>query len=210
MASARYRQLVRQDKIARRHLFPVKRDWSLVSPSKQEAMKALAYRMFSHAELESYFEDLAIDLISVCDTAYTDTRKVSVTSVGILSYSGRGGRSPPDKTASWKDSYFLEQEWKTCVSSHFQAIKAANNGIKERNILRMFVPLGIEPKEIDPLLLSELNSFGQLRGSVAHTSLRHSLSPGINPKLEFDRFDGIMTLLLDFDSLVSAKRRLAR
>lgn len=209
MASRRYKQLTAQDKSVRRHLFPGRRNWSLVAPTKREIITAIAYRMFAHAEIESYLEDRALDLISACDAAYKTKKKVSITTLGLMGYKGNNQRKPPERSSSWKEAYYLATDWEKSVSAHFQHIKISNNGVKERNVLLMYVPLGVTPIEIDPLLLSELNSFGEVRGAVAHGTLRHTLSLSINPKLEFDRVDGILKLLLDFDDLVNKKIRIA-
>ncbi len=210
MPSVRFRQLCSQDALLRKRLFPIQKDWALVSPTASESLNTLAYRLFVHAELEGYLEDRALDLLTTCDEAYRLRQKVSVSSLGILGFSERNHASPPGKVSAWNDTYLLEASWKKCVSALYAQIKEINNGIKEKNVLLMFVPLGISPSVIDPLLLAELSDLGKMRGDVAHRSIKHSLGADLNPKFDFDRVDNLLLLLEEFDKYLSKIRAAAR
>ena len=46
----------------------------------------------------------------------------------------------------------------------------SNHGIKETNLCRLILPLGTSDSLLDRAWLGTMNTFGQKRGEVAHTS----------------------------------------
>jgi hypothetical protein len=46
----------------------------------------------------------------------------------------------------------------------------SNHGIKEADVLKLFLPLGIQHTKLDPMLVADLSSYGSARGEVAHKS----------------------------------------
>jgi hypothetical protein len=58
-----------------------------------------------------------------------------------------------------------------------------NHGIREKNLATLVMPTGIDIDELDPVWVTNLDSFGKLRGDIAHNS--KSTTNLINPKDEF-------------------------
>jgi len=83
----------------------------------------------------------------------------------------------------------------------FLALDDNNHGIKEDNVCRLLFPIGIEYKQLDVVWLTNLESFGALRGSLAHSSIK-TLQP-IEPKAEFDKVANIMKGLRILDRKIS-------
>jgi hypothetical protein len=80
----------------------------------------------------------------------------------------------------------LRQHTDDSVKSATQAYNkmlSDNNGIKEENVLRILLPLGIEAGDIDSVWLSAIHDFGKKRGETAHTSIRTQQPP--DPASEF-------------------------
>ena len=48
---------------------------------------------------------------------------------------------------------------------------AQNNGIKEKDILKILLPLGFPFSSIDSTWLTSINSFGSLRGELVHKNI---------------------------------------
>jgi hypothetical protein len=52
-----------------------------------------------------------------------------------------------------------------------------NHGIKEENVRRILLPLGIGAGDIDSVWLGTIHAFGTNRGETAHTSIRTQQPP---------------------------------
>ena len=63
-----------------------------------------------------------------------------------------------------------------------------NNGIKEPNLKRLLVPVGVALSELDQAWLNTMNSFGSDRGLVAHNS-RLGVTAPLDPRTEKDTVD---------------------
>lgn len=77
--------------------------------------------------------------------------------------------SQPTQRAKWDDKIKLVNK-AVLAGNSFHNIIEQNHGIKEKNILSLLLPIGIDPDEIDAAWLSGMDSFGAERGLVAHGS----------------------------------------
>jgi hypothetical protein len=59
-----------------------------------------------------------------------------------------------------------------------------NHGIKEKNFLTMFLPLGLSHADLDPQLVSACGQLAQKRGQFAHASFKTHQQ--VDPKTERD------------------------
>ena len=74
-----------------------------------------------------------------------------------------------------------------------------NHGIREKNLLRLLLPIGADFSAFDPILISELDSFGERRGTVAHSSAIFHVTSKPDPKDELEKVNNIVSLLRDVD-----------
>lgn len=81
---------------------------------------------------------------------------------------------------------------------------AQNHGVKEENLLRMLLPIGLHPVHIDPAWVSTLDAFGADRGKVAHTSIKTQQQ--INPMDELKTVEDILVGLQKLDGLIGKLR----
>ena len=85
------------------------------------------------------------------------------------------------------------------VVGHFKAeVNQGNHGIKERNVIRMCFPVGIEPADLDPTFMNTLNSYGASRGATAHQSFK--AQQPIDPVTEVAVVSGLVTELEKLDA----------
>jgi len=79
-----------------------------------------------------------------------------------------------------------------------------NHGIREKNLLGMLLPIGIESDDIDATWLATIDGFGQDRGSAAHKSsaVSRTQQPP-DPKNEFDRVTYLLQGLKDIDEMLN-------
>jgi hypothetical protein len=66
-----------------------------------------------------------------------------------------------------------------------------NNGVKERNVLRLLDPIGVPGSAFGSTLLPSLTSFGTARGEHAHYS-RRAVRTALDPLDEYNRVKNIV------------------
>jgi hypothetical protein len=133
-----------------------------------------AFLLLVHAELESYFEDRARNLVTNAEARYQ--RKGICTPVlsRLLVYhnAAKDELGPVSPNAVSKAiNYYLDHLDK-------------NHGIKEKNLLTIFLPLGISHEQLDAQLVAACNQLAQKRGQFAHASFKTHQQ--VDPKTERD------------------------
>lgn len=173
------------------------------------SIRTLSFRVLSHAEIESYIEDIAI---SATDTAWKAWDKYGIatrTALSLLAFCGSEMSLPPDSIEAkqsnqekgWKEKIDTSTKLKLTINKYNNFIKRKNHGIKEENILAILLPIGISPDDIDRTLLADLNSFGESRGLAAHSTAKRA-QQGIDPRSELDKVTNITEALLEIDNAV--------
>jgi hypothetical protein len=141
--------------------------------------RALAYRILAHAEFESYFEDRVREVYLGAIHAWQNRGKMSKVIAAMLAFSGQMMEGPPDsrtppqpsQKAGWDDKLKLANKV-TKAGNALNRILTNNHGVREPNLLKMLLPVGIEDAAIDTTWLATIDSFGKDRGSAAHISER--------------------------------------
>lgn len=166
-------------------------------------LQTASFVMLAHAEMEAFIEEVALGLFQEAWAAWNQSGVPTKVIVGLLAFSGREHELPPSSTSGNASG-----DCNQCVQKA-QAIwrhaHASNNGLKETNLLRLVLPLGIPLAAIDSTLISDLTSFGTKRGAVAHASalkvkVRH------DPKTEYERAKQLAVDLEKLDRILSAAR----
>jgi len=67
------------------------------------------------------------------------------------------------------DKYDLEERIKRTVSNFIARLKS-NHGIRQDDIRSILLPIGFENSELDQTWLLSMDSFGEKRGAIAHSS----------------------------------------
>jgi hypothetical protein len=215
MASARYLQLIEQLKTLRTCLLPPGFDPTAVYDD-QEAVstRALAYRVLSHAEIESFFEDRSLEPVSRAQAVWEQTRNVSHVALCLLGFSGKEMAPPPttleapsdNKRKSWPALIDIGQRLLPIIAAFHHHVRNENHGIKERNLLALLLPIGIDHVKIDPAFLTDMESFGILRGLAAHSSGKTTARQAVDPEMEYKRvlalLPGIAVIDAEIDTLL--------
>lgn len=208
-ASLHYQDLVREHAKICRDLLPKNFDPTGNYPDRVFTA-TLAYRVLSHAEIESYLEDRAFETALMATKAWKEKGKSSKTLLGLLAFSGQDIESPPisvdlsqpTQPDSWEDKIQLSKRIESAMNVFSYAVKN-NHGIKENNVHRLLLPIGIEFHELDPILIADLNSFAEERGEAAHLSSRKNRAKQqINPKDELFRVKSIIARLIKIDQAI--------
>lgn len=208
-SSSQYKRLIEELTRLQRELLPEEFEVSGDYPP-EVFTKTVAYRVLVHAEIESYIEDRAYEAALTATREWENSKKVSKTLLGLLAFSGQNMEEPPDsvnpsqpsQASTWDDKIRISNKIKMAMNIFYNAV-ANNNGIKEKNLLRLLLPIGIEVDELDPLLLADLNSFAEIRGEVAHLSAsKYRTKQLVNPKDELKTVESLANRLIDVDRCI--------
>jgi hypothetical protein len=168
-----------------------------------------AFVVLSHAEIESYVEEWAKDIVRSSEIIWHASSRIAQPLQFLLATLGQRIQVPPTLIGpNVKDSpQRLAEEMVKLFQKYYKRIKD-NNGIKEGNILTLFGPLGVPTTAFSSTLLPNLDSFGKLRGTHAHYSSRVVLTP-LDPETEYKRAVDLVNELTDLDQwLMQTKRRI--
>lgn len=165
------------------------------------------YFVLVHAELESYFEDKAIELIDHSLKRWTASNKVTKSLFSMVTYYEGERKGPPQ---SFDPQQFKDRRFETLVNAAAAQHKsriAKNNGIKEKDLCEILFPIGFAYTDIDSTLVASLDSFGQRRGSFAHQSIKKVVSTvQIDPFVEAQTIQNIVNGLSTVDEFFGTLR----
>lgn len=174
--SERFRRLELELRELRRHLLPHKFDKTGEYPARILS-RATAYRVLAHAEIESYLEDRAKEIVRAALRSWKEHGRLSRPLMCLLGFAGRQLDHPPltllpeqaNQNDVWEAKLKINRKLQD-ASRAFHNVIGDNHGVKEANLLRLLLPVGIDPDDLDPVWVSLMNTFGELRGEAAHTS----------------------------------------
>ena len=141
--------------------------------------KVAAYTLLIHAEIEHYFEEVALSIAQTAFKKWDANKTASRTLVALTAYDEKQFKSIPESTND-KNNILEDLEFRIKHSFHAYVayVRAKNHGIKERNILALFLPIGLMIDDFDNNLLIALDNFGTSRGSIAHsTKAKQQITP---------------------------------
>lgn len=166
------RLLTRLDMLETHLLPPVFSLTGCYAPRQHDCTKA--FILLVHAELESYFEDRARHIATRAVAQYQRKGVCTPVLSRLLVYhnAGKDELGPVSQQAVSKAvNYYLDHLDK-------------NHGIREKNLLTIFLPLGISHADLDAQLVTACNQLAQKRGRFAHASFKTHQQ--IDPKTERD------------------------
>ena len=211
MSSKHYRELRASVRSLRKHLLPAKFD-PTGTYKDRVFTGVVAFRVLCHAAIEQYFEERSIEIAKNAFKQYRSTGLVSLPALALLGFSGREHRLPPatidapdpSMRKGWPSVIDTKQRLNDCTRDYIHRVSVENHGIREKNLLAMLVPIGVDPKKIDRLFLSEIDNFGSLRGDYAHTSPTVHTVKRPDPKDALDKIVSLLNLIEPVDKELDA------
>ena len=203
--SARFRTLGKELNRLKKQFLP--RISPIGSYSDRQLARTLAYRVLAHAEIESYLEDRAWEATLNAKKVWDNEGKTCLTLISLIAFSGQMMERPPETLTPKKENKTvplykikLNEKINLAINS-FKKVIDNNHGVKEVNILALLLPIGIDSNDLDPVWLATMNTFGQQRGVVAHTSSGTIQPP--DPANELSNVNQITQYLLKVDELIN-------
>jgi len=159
--------------------------------SQSEMTKGAAYLVLSHAAIEEFFEGIAANIATRSEKKFKTTGKINKV-IAFIMYEYGAKKNLPSELPT-KD---VHSSLVFSALGNYKRVVEANNGIKEHNLCRLFMPLGYAFDQVDPLLLPELDAFGSARGDLAHKSLKSKQFDPFTAQAQLER---ILALLSTFE-----------
>jgi hypothetical protein len=180
------------------------------SYSESQLSRTAAYRVLAHAEIESYLEERAWEVVQNAKTLWDTSGRTTRTLICLLGFSGLTMDKPSDTlsrnnvTQDNHDKRLKISKKIVLSSNEFWKIIDNNHGVKEKNILALLLPIGIDSDDLDPAWLADMNTFGEKRGLVAHTSATSYMTiQTLDPANQLNTVNQITEELLRIDELIN-------
>jgi hypothetical protein len=200
MRSKRLRELDTQCWLFRRKYLPRKFS-NTGNYTNEQYRDAAIFRLLVHAELETYFEQLALEILGKALHNINNGTTCKAGAALVSLYSSDKMHGMPTQKDEMRPSSFLVRTQLACANDLRRKVDT-NRGVKSYNILQMFIPLGMDETAIDEQLLVDLNTLASKRGDVAHHAM-HDLKSLPDPKEEMELTKRIVKSLVSFEKLVA-------
>ena len=208
--SSKFKTLEKELALLRKHLLPRVFNATGSYPARIYT-RTTAYRVLAHAEFEEYLEGRVQEVAINAITGLTYTGKINRVIACLIAFIGQKLEGPPDTIDppsgtplnNWNGKLALIEKVKHANNS-FQNGLIDNHGIREKNILNLVLPVGIQPHQIDRTWLIKIDNFGQLRGRVAHHSASTYRATHLpDPKTEYETVKEILAGLRTIDDYLN-------
>lgn len=207
--SLRFREMCRRLSDLRAHMLPEK-----FSPtgdySSRQLDRARGYRLLAHAEIESFIEDITLDAARSTVSEWSHSQAVNNTLFCLIAHYHEGydidGESlePSFSESSRPKVKDSIKEVVDVALRQYIKIHEQNHGVREINIKRLIIPIGVKKEELDQTWLLNLEEFGKRRGEIAHKTAK--VQQQIDPKAEFETVKDLVLGLKTLDTLVARQR----
>lgn len=161
-----------------------------ITPAQEDKLRGLI--ALCHAEIEDYFETVALTLFQDSIDLWTTKRIPNYNLASLFLLGERPSKILDSGTMAFK------------ITESYEYKVANNHGVKHENIHALFYPLGYDDSDFDSTLLAQLDSFGAQRGSIVHTSAKKA-TQALDQKTVINMIQDIVKLLPDFESVILSK-----
>lgn len=158
--------------------------------------KVRAYKVLTHAEMEYYFEEIALSIATKSFDRWLRYKQASVPLVALAVYYEGVYASIPESHTGNRIEENLDFRIKKAYQFYMHQIRDKNHGIKEKNILNIFLPIGISVNDLPEDMLIALNNYGTSRGTIAHSTRAEN---PVAPDDALHSLEDIMVYVCSFD-----------
>lgn len=140
----------------------------------EEILKCKAFIVFSHAEVENYFEKVSRRIMSEARQRWESNAVPDRVIATLLAYRRKELSPIPENPKQSSRKSRLESIVAECFKLHEAAI-ADNNGIKATNLSQLLSPIGLMPHDIEEAMIIQLDKTGAVRGDLVHKQSKVSM-----------------------------------
>ncbi len=167
--------------------------------SRLHELKLRSFVLLCHAAFEEYLERVSLAVLSNSLMAFEEDGVVRDPLLAASSfYKIVLANEVNARVAGDRLQDVLDVVFKRAISEHQKAVDE-NHGVKTKDQDALFLPLGVRVFEFDRLLSQSLNSFGVLRGGMAHGFGMKTIAPKAGQEA---KIHSIIRLMLAFDNFL--------
>jgi hypothetical protein len=209
--SKRWRDLERETNRLRHQFLPESFEpLGVYSNSALVQAHTRAFLVLSHAEVESYLEGWAKEIARAAENAWKASSRITKPLAFLLAiHAERIGVPVTVIGPNAKDGTQKFAEASVKLFQRYYKVVKDNHGIKEKNVLTLFAPLGVPASALTLTLIPSLESLGTIRGSHAHESAK-GVASVLDPETEYKRITDLVADLGLFDDWLRSYRRSIR
>jgi hypothetical protein len=158
-------------------------------------IKARAFVVLAHGVIEEYLEGICLEVVDAALNAFNADGKARVALLALLHYTGTG--EVPDSYVG--GPWGIRKGLKGSRQVLFQWAEK-NNGIKEKDVLRLLLPAGLKETDMTSGWLAAMSDLGEMRGFVAHRGHPQRAQTPVDPKDALDHVEAVVDTLCRIDA----------
>lgn len=171
MISSKYKNLSKELNSLEKHL--ISKRLVVGNYTSRQKVLIMSFIVLTHAKIEEYFESYGLEIINEASKKWKNKRTIPLSILSLVAYYGYRLPDIPTKIILHqnelsKNIISLEERIEKVVNYYNSDIRVLNHGIKETNLLRILLPLGVRVEDFDATWISTVETFSSLRGEAAH------------------------------------------
>ncbi len=173
----------------------------------RELDRARGFRLLAHAEIEAFIEDITFEIAKQSVSNWVNHRVATESLFCLMAHYHSGFAIDAEDQPTFPDTSRSKvkeaiQEVVTVALKQYRSIHDHNHGVREENLYRLILPVGIRKDDLDPLWITNLNEFGKGRGDVAHRAVK--VQQQIDPRHEWQVVGNLVEGLKHLDELIAS------
>ena len=167
--------------------------------SNSNLLKCQAFVVFSHAEMQVYWEAVARRILLETERRWKSEGIAGRAIAALVAFRKSEQTSVPKDPYNPHDGGNFKVIVQGAIKSHSVVIDD-NNGIKRSNIAQLLTPFGVMPEHFVETMLIQLDQTGKKRGDMVHKSSRVSIRTIRDPFAdEVGDIEGLVNEIGNFD-----------
>ncbi|WP_367349270.1 hypothetical protein [Sphingobium yanoikuyae] len=158
--------------------------------SNEELLKCQAYVVFSHAEIQVYWETVARRILREAEGRWRSDNSIDRVIGSLLAFRRTDKVAIPGDPSKPTPISDIAEMIDYAISKQKKAIDA-NNGIKSANLANLLCPLGMMKEDFSSTFLVQSDQTGKKRGDLVHksssVSMRTIRDPFTDEKGDIDK-----------------------
>jgi len=175
------------------------------------SVHALSFRILCVAEIENYLEDRCAEIAKTALESWRTRNHFSPSLQALTVFTTIKYESLPDYLSAkpkdqkdWENLVSPVKRIEKAVEGYIRFVQSNNHGIREKNLIALLIPVGLDLRVIDRTLLDRMDALGSRRGDAAHTSCAKALKIGVDPAAEKKDIDDVISGIADLDVRLEA------
>ena len=162
---------------------------------RENQLKLRNYIFLAHAEFETFIEEWATHVYSKCYSEWTQNSKILPSLHFLILFSLKDFKIQDNQKSNLERNDRILQ----ILDAYLKKIRD-NHGVKRKNILELFIPIGVNYSDLDETKLESVNSYGEARGKHIHNSFfKNFPSTILDKNSEINEVKNIISFLKDLD-----------